>query len=336
MGTLADTHSLDNAMIAFAGIVVGILLLICGGTALVHGASQAAARFGVPPLVVGLTIVAFGTSMPELVVNLVGAYQGYTGLVFGNIVGSNIANLALVLGVAAFVHPLVLHGDLVRREVPLLLLGTTVLTVLALDGYFEGQPARIGAADSIVMLLIFSVFIYVTIVDVLRVRKRDPIVQDIHSSPLVITRPVSRFPAFYILLGAALLYAGGEVTVRSSVDLAGLLGLSIAQVGLFVVAIGTSMPELVTSVIAAARKESDLAVGNVVGSNIVNAMLVLSATGLVADISIPDRGVLDLAFSWLLALALVPLFFIGKARIGRVAGGVLVLSYLTWAAVRLA
>lgn len=321
-------------MIEFAGIAFGLLLLVAGGAALVHGASQLASRLGVSPLVVGLTVVAFGTSMPELIVNVVGAFRGETGLAFGNIVGSNIANLALVLGITALVRPLTLHGDLVQREVPLLLLGTTVLVVLALDGYFEGDVALISRADSIVLLLIFSVFIYITVLDVLRVRRKDVIVAEIERNPLVITRPISRYSTLYMLGGVVLLYGGGELTIASGVGLATRFGIPASAVGLYIVAIGTSMPELVSSVIAAARKEADLAVGNLVGSNIFNALLVLPATALISEIEIPARGMRDLSFSWLLALVLVPVFFLGKARLGRLTGALFLLAYILWAVFR--
>ena len=323
-------------MTAFAGVAVGILLLVAGGASLVHGASQLASRLGVSPVVVGLTVVAFGTSLPELIVNVMSAFRGETGLAFGNIVGSNIANLAIVLGITALVRPLTLHGDLVRREVPLLLLGTTVLVVLALDGNFGGSVALISRADSVVLLLIFSIFIYITVLDVLRARRKDAIVADIESNPLVITRPVTRFSALYMLAGVALLYGGGEFTIGYSISLAERFGIPASAIGLYIVAIGTSMPEMVSSIIAAARKESDLAVGNLVGSNIFNALLVLPATGLVSEIEIPAGGVRDLTFSWLLAAALVPIFIFGNARLGRPAACAILLSYAAWAYFRAA
>lgn len=317
-------------MLAFAGIVLGILLLVAGGTLLVRGASQLAARFGVSSMVIGLTLVAFGTSMPELVVNVVSAFRGQTDLAFGNIVGSNVANLALVMGAAALFRPLVLNSGLVQREVPLLLLGTTVLAVLALDGLLEGLPPRIGRADALVLLLIFSVFIYATILDILRSKRADALVREIEDSPLVVSHPRKRFAFLSVAGGVLLLYAGGELTVRSSVELSALLKLPMAQVGLFIVAVGTSMPELVTSVIAAIRKESDLAIGNLIGSNIFNALLVLPVTSLVSAIEIPPGGVTDLVFSWLLAAFLIPIFVVSKASFGRVAGIVVLAAYLLW------
>ncbi len=322
-------------MTALAGIVFGIFVLIAGGTALIHGASQAAARFGVSPLIVGLTVVAFGTSMPELVVNLIGAWQGQTGLAFGNIIGSNIFNLTVVLGVAALVRPLVLHGNLVRREVPLLMLGTSVLTVLALDRLFENEPNLLGRSDSLVLLLIFGIFIYITVLDVLRSRQRDAILTDIDSSPLIIKETTARYSWLYALLGVALLYGGGELTVNSSVRFATNFQIAPEKVGLFIVAAGTSLPELAASLVAAVRKESDLAVGNVVGSNIFNALMIMPASGLLAEVEIPEGGAADLVFSWFLAALLIPVFVLGHARIGRYSAGVLLSAYAVWVVFRL-
>ena len=321
-------------MVSLAGILFGILLLICGGTALVHGASQVAARHGVSAMVVGLTVVAFGTSMPELVVNVIGGLRGETGLAFGNIIGSNIANLALILGVAAILRPIQLDGLVVQREVPLLVLGTAVLTVLALDSSFEGHPNAIGRADSLILLLVFCIFAYITAFDIIRSRRQDALMGNIKSNPLIITKPVTGFAGLYVFFGIVLLYVGGEMTVRFSVRLADGFAWSSTQVGLFIVAVGTSMPEMVTSIIAALRRESDLAVGNLVGSNIFNTLLILPVTGFVSVIAIPARGVIDVVFSLALAAALMPIFVLGKARLGRASGVLILTSYAAWVVFR--
>lgn len=252
-------------MLSFLGIVAGILLLIAGGTALVAGATKAAARFGISPMLVGLTIVGFGTSTPELVVNIVGSIRGETGLAFGNVIGSNISNLALVLGAAAFIRAIEIQGNVVRREVPLLLLITTIITVMALDGVLEQRPALISLSESVILLLLFGIFIYIAVQDLMLSRNDDPLLQDIREVPVLATAPKARYDWLLILLGFVLLFGGGEMTVRFSVAFAEYLGLSTAIIGLFVVAIGTSMPELVTSIIAAVRNESDLALGNILG-----------------------------------------------------------------------
>ena len=322
-------------MLSFAGIALGIVLLIAGGTALVAGASQVATRYGVSPLIVGLTIVAFGTSAPELVVNILGALRGETGLAFGNVIGSNISNLALVLGLATVFRAIDLQGTVVKREVPLLLLITSIIIIMALDGVLEGAPARISLSDSLVLFLLFGVFIYISVQDVMRTRAVDPLISEIESHPIVTTRRINGRYWLLLALGLALLFTGGEMTIRNGVALAGQWGVSTAIVGLFVVAVGTSMPELVTSIIAAMRRESDLALGNIIGSNLFNSLIVLPASGVAGSITVPGGGVFDLAVSWLLAAVLIPVFFLGKARLSRFNGVLLVLAYIVYMTLRL-
>ncbi|MDX1515200.1 MAG: calcium/sodium antiporter [Woeseiaceae bacterium] len=322
-------------MFSVLGILIGLLLLIGGGAALVTGATKVASRMGISPMIIGLTIVGFGTSTPELVVNIVGAVRGETELAFGNVIGSNISNLALVLGAAAFIRAIEIQGNVVRREVPLLLLITTIITVMALDGVLEQLPARIGLTDSVVLLLLFGIFLYIAVQDLVLSRNDEPLIAEIEHSPIVVTEPSSRYPWLFVLLGFVLLFAGGELTVRASVSLSEQLGISTAVIGLFVVAVGTSMPELVTSIIAAIRGESDLALGNIIGSNIFNSLIVLPASGMAGTIAVPRGGVTDLLVSLLLTAILIPIFFIGNARLGRTAGLMLLAIYVAYAAIRL-
>lgn len=321
-------------MTSFIGIVFGLALLIIGGGLLVTGASQLASRFGVSPMIVGLTIVGFGTSAPELVVNIIGGLRGESALAFGNVIGSNISNLALVLGTAALLQSIEIQGSVIRREVPLLLLVTTVMTVMALDTVLEGGTARIGVSDAVVLLLLFTLFIYITVQDVVLAKKNDALLAEIEESPLVVTESLSRFHWAYIVAGFALLFVGGEMTVRYSVAFAALAGISTTLVGLYVVAIGTSLPELITSVIAAWRKESDLALGNILGSNVFNSLIVLPASALAGTVTIPKGGVQDLVVSWLFAAALIPIFLIGRARLGRTTGMMLLAAYVAYAVMR--
>jgi len=322
-------------MISLLGLLFGIVVLIAGGALLVRGSSEIATRFGVSPMIVGLTIVGFGTSTPELVVNIVGSLKGVTGLAFGNVVGSNISNLALVLGVAALIKPISIQGQLVRREVPLLLLATTMMTVMALDGPLHGLPAVIGLSESIVLMLLFCIFIYVNALDMVGERQADPLVLEIEADPLIDTHPIGRFAWLLVILGVGLLFAGGEMTVHNSMEIAGRFGVSATIVGLFMVAVGTSMPELVTSVIAAIRGESDLALGNVVGSCIFNSLVVLPASGLISEVTVPRGGIGDLLVSLALVALLIPIFIMGKARLGRVMGGALLLAYFAYVVVRI-
>lgn len=320
--------------VTVGAIVLGIALLIGGGTALVHGASSVATRVGVSPMVVGLTVVAFGTSLPELVVNMIGASRGATELAFGNVIGSNIANLALVLGVAALIRPIDIQGQLAQRELPLLLLATAVLTVMSADGAFDGSVAKVGRSDAVILLLVFSSFFYIIVLDFVRARKNDSLLADIDSNPMVGLESQGRFDTLFIVLGVGLLYWGGEITVRNSVVLAEQLNVSAAIVGLFIVAVGTSMPELVTSVIAAARKESDLALGNIVGSNLFNTLLVLPASALLSPVFVPSGGILDLAVSLVYAAVLIPIFKFGRARLDRTVGVGFLVVYIVWAVLR--
>ncbi len=322
-------------MVSFLGIAVGIALLIGGGALLVRGASEIAAGFGISPMVVGLTIVGFGTSSPELVVNLIGAFQGATGLAFGNVIGSNISNLGLVLGAAAIMSPIAIHGEVVRRELPLLLLATTMMTVMALDGPLEGGPAVLGRTDAVILMLMFCIFIYITALDLMRIRRKDALLAEIDESVIIVTPARGRFSWLLVAGGFVLLFFGGELTVRNGVAFASQIGISTTVVGLFVVAVGTSMPELVTSIIAAVRRESDLALGNVIGSNIFNSLMVLPTSGVIAQIPVPSGGVSDLVFSWLLAAALIPIFFFGKAYLGRISGAAFLTAYFAYAAVRI-
>jgi cation:H+ antiporter len=322
-------------MLSLVGIAAGVGLLIAGGTLLVRGASEIATRHDISPIVVGLVIVGFGTSAPELVINVIGAVTGETEIAFGNAVGSNITNLGLILGVTAIITPIAIESSIVRRELPLLLLATTMITVLAMDGPLEGEPAIIGRSDSFVLLLVFSIFVYITVLDMLRVQQQDALLSEIAGHAGVVAPATVRLPWILILGGLVLLYGGGELTIRSSIVFAEYVGIPTAIVGLFIVALGTSMPELVTCIIAAMRGEPDLALGNIVGSNIFNALVVLPAAGMISKIQVPAGGIGDLATSWVLAAALIPVFFLGRATLRRGMGVTFLGAYLAYAAFRI-
>lgn len=322
-------------MLAFIGLIVGIATLIGGGTLLVRGASEIATRLGVSPLIVGLIVVGFGTSAPELFINVVGALSGETGIAFGNVVGSNISNLALVLGATALVAPITIQSQLVRREIPLLLLATTVITLMALDGPLEGLPAMIGRSEALVLFSLFCIFIYVNVLDVVDTRRSDKLITDIEHTHLIESDRYSRFRWLFVIGGVILLAVGGEVTVENGVAIAASLGVSATVVGLFLVAVGTSMPELVTSIVAARRGESDLALGNVIGSNIFNSLMVLPASGVISQIPVPNGGISDLVLSWALAAFLIPRFFLRQATLSRRTGAILLLVYFGYAFFRI-
>jgi cation:H+ antiporter len=323
-------------MLTAITLFLGITMLLGGGAMLVRGASEIAAGFGVSPLVIGLTVVGFGTSSPELVINILGAAGGATDLAFGNVIGSNISNLALVLGATALIAPITMESQLVRREIPLLLLATTIAAVLALDGPLEQRDALIGRSDSVVLLLFFCIFVYMVVMDFVRARQVDPLLAEVASYPLLSQQAADPWRWPMTIGGGVLLFLGGKFTIDSGVELATGLGVPATIIGLFIVAIGTSLPELVTSIIAAIKKEPDLALGNIVGSNLFNTLVVLPASGVVRPISVPAGGILDLGVSWVLVALLIPVFFIGQARLDRGVGGALLVGYVVYAGFRIA
>lgn len=315
-------------MITVLLLLLGLGLLLGGGAGLVRGASGIAETYGVSPLVVGLTVVAFGTSAPELVVNILGAIKGETDIAFGNIAGSNLANLGLVLGTAAIVTPMTIEGQIIRRELPLLLLATLVLLVMTMDSQLRGFLPILDRSDGIVLLLLFGVFIYITIVDFLRQRE-DPFLASVGKhSPQLGKNHLADWG--FVLGGSAALAIGGGLSIDNGVKLAEMMNVSPAIVGMLVIAIGTSLPEFVTSVIAAMRGEADLCVGNVVGSNIFNSLLVLPVSAMVYPLSIPDGGTTDIIASLVLAALLVPVFFIGNKQMNRLIGFMFLLGYMLY------
>ena len=320
-------------------LATGILLLLFGGTLLVRGASGIARGFNVSTMVIGLTVVAFGTSTPELVVNITGALRGETDLAFGNAVGSNLANFGLVLGIAAILSPIYLQGEVVRREVPFLLLITAILMVMAADAQLSGTEPVLDRGDSIVLFLLFTIFVYFMVRDVIR-EQGDPILREVETLKVASrhTADVRTMPlnALLVLMGFACLTYGGKLTIEQGAIIADLMGVPQVVIGIFVVAVGTSLPELVTSAIAAYKNETDLALGNIVGSNIFNSLFVLPAAGIIRPIPVPQGGALDLAIGFAFVLVVIPLFLFSKARIGRAGGLALLGTYIGYLVYRFA
>lgn len=325
-------------MLTITLLVAGLFLLLAGGTGLVKGASAIANHYGVSPLVVGLTVVAFGSSAPELVVNVVGAIRGETELAFGNVTGSNLANIGLVLATAAIFRPITIEGQLVRRELPLLLLGTTVLLVVAMDKPLTGMDALLTRSDGLVLLLIFTIFIYITVTDFLDTRREDALMTNImEMEGMLPTSKATTVRSNWILVavGIVALTAGGQLTIIHGAQLAADIGLQPVIVGMVIVAIGTSLPEFVTSIIAAINKESDLCVGNVVGSNIFNGLVVLPIAALVRPLPVPAGGLIDVTMSLLLAAIIIVVFFFGKGHMNRKVGAALLFAYLAYMTIRI-
>ena len=300
------------------GIFGGVALLYLGGEGLVRGGAALALRLGIAPLVVGLTIVAMGTSMPELVVSVNAARQGYGGIALGNVVGSNIANIALILGVSALIKPVEVQRKLLQLDVPIAVGSTLLLMLLLADG-------GLGRLDGALLLAGFFSYAGFTVWEAARRRgAADALEIEV---PAGTHRPLTS--AVLVVAGLAMLVVGGRVFVEASVALAAHLGVPRAIVGLTVVAIGTSLPEMATSVVAALRGESDLSLGNVVGSNIFNIFCILGITALVQPFSGGQVETADLLVMVGATVLLIPLMLSGF-RVSRAEGAFLLLFYVSY------
>lgn len=319
-------------MTSFLLVLLGIILLLIGGASLVRGATGIAQSFNVPNIVIGLTVVAFGTSAPELVINVTGALQGKTDLAFGNAVGSNLANFGLVLGIAAIMSPIYLQGQVIRREVPFLLLITAILLVMVWDAPLSGTQALLDRGDAIILFLLFTVFVYFMVRDFISAEGDPLLVEGDNLSSKASGNGLVN--TALLLIGLVLLVVGGEMTIDNGVAIAKIMGVSEVVIGMFVLAVGTSLPELVTSGIAAYKKETDLALGNIVGSNIFNSLVVLPAAAIIRPLPIPKGGDWDLAVGGAFVLVIIPLFLFSNARLGRLAGIGLITSYFLYLYIR--
>jgi len=299
-------------------MVLGLTCLVLGAEWFVRGAARLAVAFGVPPLVIGLTVVAYGTSMPELVVSALAALEGRSAIALGNVVGSNIANIGLILGITALISPPKVDGSLVRREVPWLVLSALVLPVLLLDG-------AVGRIDAVLLLLGAVAFTIFTV----RTTREASGDQGIRSTDAEAEarRGLPAAVAF-TLVGLALLLLGGRWFVSAASDIAVRFGISERVIGLTIVAVGTSLPELAASVVAAVRGFSSLAIGNVIGSNIFNILFVLGGAGAIAPVQ-GELGRLRVDLGLMVAFtAAAALLLRGARRITRWEGAVLVAGYV--------
>lgn len=296
----------------------GLVLLYFGAEGLVRGSSALALRLGVPPLLVGLTIVAFGTSTPELVVSVKAAMDGNGAISLGNVIGSNICNIALILGMSAVIRPLIIQVQVVRYEIPVMIAVSVLFCLMAWNG-------RVGRIEAAVFLIAFTVYL---VAGFLRTRRESPAVNqaEIREAIPKPVRPLWIY-ALYVLGGLAMLVLGGRFLVDAAVHIAVAAGVSQAVIGLTIVAVGTSLPELATSAIASLKGEADIAVGNVVGSNIFNILLILGVSGLIRPISSLDMSSMDLAMMTVTAALCLPLMRTGYV-LSRREGAVLLMIYV--------
>ena len=308
-------------MISYILFIIGsLVVLYFGAEWLVKGAASVAERFGVSSLVVGLTVVAFGTSTPELIVSTQAAMDGLGGISIGNVLGSNIGNIGLILGISALIYPLKAQMQLIRFDTPVMILTALLFLVLFLD-------QRIGRIEGVVFVI--GVVAY-TIFNIIKSRKEHlkKVLKEYDDAVPKISRHWA-LDVLFIIAGFAALIIGSEFLVDNAVHLARLLGLSEAVIGLTIVAIGTSMPELATSVVAAIKKQPDIAIGNVVGSNIFNILGILGISSLIKPIATPDINLTDSLVMIGLSLLLLP-FIRSGFTLRRWEGGLLLVIYITY------
>lgn len=289
--------SLRAMLLIVGSLLAGLLLLTAGAEGLIRGSSSLARRLGLSPLVIGLTVVAFGTSTPEFVVSLQGALDGRSALAIGNVVGSNIGNIGLILGGAALISPLRVQAQIIRLDVPIMIGVTLLLSALLWNGWV----GRVEGA-----LLATGIIAYTWTTIALARRGASPAVQEEFEAGVPSQHPVWQ-DILFVAGGLGFLIGGGQLLVFGAVTIAQQFGVSETVIGLTIVGIGTSPPELATSLLAAARGAGDIAVGNVVGSNIFNILGILGPVALVQPLSVGTLGPVDAGVMVGFALLLLPL-----------------------------
>ena len=305
-----------NMLLDILLIIIGVALVLKGADFLTEGASALARRMHVPEIVIGLTIVAAGTSAPELFVSVVSALNGTPDLAVGNVVGSNTMNCMLIVGCAAMVAPMTISRSTVRKDIPFAVMASILLTCIALDNY-------LGRIDGIILLLGFVVFMAYTLLQA----------KNGQAEPQTEVRQLNPWLSLlFLVIGLAMLVAGSNVFVGSASSVAAALGISEGVIGLTVVAGGTSLPELATSVVAARKGQSAIAIGNVIGSNVFNILLILGMTAVISPLQIEGITTIDMAVM-LISVILVWLFSFTRFTVERWEGALLVggyLVYLVW------
>ena len=298
----------------------GLVLLAAGAEGLVRGSSALALRLGVTPLVVGLTVVAFGTGSPELFVSVQAALNGESGIALGNIVGSNISNVALILGVSAVARPMKVRSELIKREVPVMIAITVVLCLLLIDGLLSRLEGFLLVAGSIG---------YTTLAYTAARRDRNPLVAEEFKEALAEPRRAAWVNVLFLVVGLVLLLAGANLLVMGAVRIAKQFGISEVVIGLTIVAIGTSLPELAASVVASVKREPDVAFGNAIGSNILNILLILGVAALIRPIETEGLRIFDLAALVASTVILLPLMWRGWV-LNRWEGAFLLVAYVAY------
>ena len=307
-------------------LILGFLLLVKGADLFVDGASSIAKRLRIPSLIIGLTIVAFGTSAPELAVSVTAALKGSNDIALGNVVGSNIFNLLVVIGVSAMICPLAVEKSMTKKDYPLSIGATLLLGLLVMDQFLGKKDAMsLSRLDGIILLAGFALFMYLTIREGLAKRKEQLQSQE-EEIPVKYSLPVSILLSVAGLLG---IIFGGDMTVNSAKEIARAFGLSEALIGLTIVAIGTSLPELVTSVVASKKGESDIALGNAVGSNLFNILFILGVSSTILPMSVSPTYLYDIGFLLVVSL-LVFIPVAARQKISRGTGAAMTGAYILY------
>lgn len=318
--------NVETMVTPFLSIAAGLALLVWSAGRFVEGAAATARHFGMPPLLIGMVIIGFGTSAPEMVVSVIAAVQGNAGLALGNAYGSNITNIALILGLASIINPIAFHSKVLRKELPIL----TAVTALAGYQLWDGRLTRFEALG---LIGVFAGLMTWTIWQGLQARS-DPFGKDMENELKTRTMPLAR-AFFWLACGLVLLVASSRLLVWGAVAIARGLGVSDLIIGLTIVAAGTSLPELASSVIAARKGEHDLALGNVLGSNLFNTLAVVGIAGTIQPIMVgPEvfsRDILVMA-ALTLSLFVIGYGFRGPGRINRFEGVLLLLAYIGYLA----
>ena len=305
-------------------LLIGFVLLIKGADIFIDGASGIARNLKIPSIIIGLTVVAMGTSAPEAAVSITASVTGQNGMAIGNCIGSNLFNLLVVLGCAALFRPLPVERSIVKRDYPFSLLVSVVLLFLIWDSIFGREVLELSRLDGCVLLLFFIIFLYYLIHSALRSKKN--VAQEAPMPVISVQKSI-----LFTLLGIAGIVAGGELVVHTATSIASSFGVSDNFIGLTICAIGTSLPELVTSIIAARKGETGLAIGNVVGSNIFNFAFVLSLSSIISPIAVPQESIVD-AIILLTVSVLLLLPLIKNHRLGRIVGLCMILTYIGYTA----
>ncbi len=307
-------------------LLVSLVILYFGAEGLVSGASSLAKRMGISPLIIGLTIVSIGTSMPELVVSVKAALVGQSALSIGNVLGSNMFNIGIILGLSAIIYPLSVKRQLLKLDVPFMVLVSVFFLLLFLD-------SKISRIEAGLLILLFISYISYLIITSTKDRKNQPDKKSQNTDEIKMSKHWS-IDLIFIVVGLLALVYGSDLLVVNSIIIAERLGMSEAMIGLTIVAAGTSMPELATSVVAAIKKRSDIAIGNVVGSNIFNILLILGVAGLIHPISTPEINYMDSLFVVALGLVLWLFMKLGT-RIRRWQGTTFIFIYVLYFIIKL-